>query len=107
MAVMVSHAECLSVKDRAEFQSTGVACRCLFGRARMSRPSASLRVPAEAAGAGSGLAWGWCGGPRRALAHPPVLVTGLDFGEVEGIEEELDAAADEHGVDFEGVAVQS
>jgi len=42
-----------------------------------------------------------------AGAHCSALVADLDRGEVEGVIDALDAAADEGGVDFEGVGVQA
>src|SRR5664279_1619510 len=38
--------------------------------------------------------------------HVPALVADLQIGQVEGVEDELDAASDQGGVDFVGVAVQ-
>ena len=40
-------------------------------------------------------------------AHRPALVADVDGGEVERVEDALDAAADEDGVDLEGVAVHA
>ena len=62
------------------------------------------------AGAASGRAWGWEWRPMTtgsALAHRPALEADLDGGQVEGVEDDLDARAHQGGVDLEGVASAS
>ena len=62
------------------------------------------------AGAASGRAMGWVWRPmtrRDAVAHRPALVADLDRWSGRRVEDALDVAADEGGVDLEGVAVQA
>ena len=61
------------------------------------------------AGAASGQAWGWLWRPdnyREARAHGPALGTDLHGLHRKGVEDDLDARADQGGVDLIGVAVQ-